>query len=166
MTDIVRAALSAHCGLDCPDLTPLTGGYIHQVWRAGDRVAKLYRGRDRAPASVAPTLERQAFAPAAPTAGAIRRPLPAGPARALQPRPRVAAFLQGYGEADPGCFRIWFDYLLTSLYPLPQGYQPGAALPEGWADFARRRHAMLLLLDRYLPDLERWAHSPLPPASH
>lgn len=76
---------------------------------------------------------------------------------------RVIAFLTGYLAEQPlssgerrGMFQLWFDYLLWSLYPLPLKYRPDGALPTGWEALAHRRHRMLLLLDRYLPDLEGW----------
>jgi hypothetical protein len=76
----------------------------------------------------------------------------------------VQAFLGGYTAEQPlpadqrqAMFRLWFDYLLGSLYPLSVRRKPGAGLPVGWLDLARRRHQMLLLLDRYMPDLGAWA---------
>ncbi|MFZ5827000.1 MAG: phosphotransferase [Bacillota bacterium] len=77
----------------------------------------------------------------------------------------AAAFLQGYltqnalnlAERRSG-FRIWLEYLLGSLYPLPLRYT-GAPLPHGWERLARRRHELLLWLGAHLADLERLAAS-------
>lgn len=60
-------------------------------------------------------------------------------------------------ERESG-FRIWLEYLLGSLYPLPLRYQ-GRQLPHGWERLARRRHALLRWLGAHLTDLERLARS-------
>ncbi|HEY3366545.1 MAG TPA: phosphotransferase [Symbiobacteriaceae bacterium] len=75
-------------------------------------------------------------------------------------RGRAIAFLQGYTAEQPltlaerqHMFRLWYDYLLASLYPLPLRYQPGAVLPNGWQGLARRRHGMLMLLHAHMDSL-------------
>jgi Ser/Thr protein kinase RdoA (MazF antagonist) len=65
----------------------------------------------------------------------------------------VDAFLDAYAAEAPltpqqrrGGLRLWFNHLLSSLYPHPLRYVPGAELPTGWQALARRRHHMLTLL--------------------
>ena len=79
-------------------------------------------------------------------------------------RERMLAFLRAYDAELPvsavqrlAMFRLWFNYLLFSLYPLSLRYQPGASLPQGWEQLAWRRHRLLLLLGKHLADLEEWA---------
>jgi hypothetical protein len=65
----------------------------------------------------------------------------------------VDSFVDAYATEAPltseqrrGGFRLWFNHLVSSLYPHPLRYVPGAQLPTGWQALARRRHRMLTLL--------------------
>lgn len=76
-------------------------------------------------------------------------------------RPVAEAFLTGYQESHPlplaerrGLFRLWYNHLLSSLYPLSLRYQEGQRLPHGWDRLARRRHGLLLWLGEHLAELE------------
>ncbi|MFZ5817571.1 MAG: phosphotransferase enzyme family protein [Bacillota bacterium] len=75
----------------------------------------------------------------------------------------AAPLLRAYLEENPlppaervSGFRIWLEYLLWSLYPLPLRYA-GAPLPQHAAALARRRHHLLRWLAEHLSDLERLA---------
>lgn len=72
----------------------------------------------------------------------------------------ASAFLSAYRSAHPlpaeerrGGFRIWLEYLLGSLYPLPLRYR-GGPMPHGWQRLARRRHELLRFLAENLEALE------------
>lgn len=76
-------------------------------------------------------------------------------------RDGARAFLLGYLDANPlstpeqrGIFRLWYNHLLSSLYPLTLRYQPGQRLPHGWDKLALRRHHLLLWLDEHMEVLE------------
>ncbi|HWI61329.1 MAG TPA: phosphotransferase, partial [Symbiobacteriaceae bacterium] len=76
-------------------------------------------------------------------------------------RGRLAAFVEAYSELSPltapqrrRMFRLWFNYMLWSLYPVTLRYKPGADLPREFERLARRRHAMLTLVGSHLEALE------------
>ncbi len=70
------------------------------------------------------------------------------------------ALVQGYQTENPlplaerrVIFRLWYDYLLSSTYPLPLRYR-GQPLPHGWQRLARRRHDLMVWLGEHLDELE------------
>lgn len=72
-------------------------------------------------------------------------------------RQAARAFLLGYQNANPlapeekrGIFRLWYNHLLSSLYPLTLRCQPGQRLPHGWKQLALRRHRLLLWLEQHM----------------
>lgn len=76
-------------------------------------------------------------------------------------RETAAAFLTGYLTEHPlnaderqSGFRIWLEYLLFSLYPLPLRYK-GGAMPHGWERLAQRRHELMRFLGDHLSELEQ-----------
>lgn len=73
----------------------------------------------------------------------------------------ASAFLSGYLAAEEmvpaerrTIFRLWYDYLLFSTYPLPLRYWGSQPLPHGWERLAERRHRLLCWLEEHLDDLE------------
>lgn len=77
-------------------------------------------------------------------------------------RETVRAFLMGYQhenalspEERRDIFRLWYNHLLSSLYPLNLRCQPGQRLPHGWRQLALRRHRLLLWLEQHMVDLDR-----------
>jgi len=72
------------------------------------------------------------------------------------------AFLAGYERENPlspeekrGVFRLWYNHLISSLYPLTLRYQQGQRLPHGWKELALRRHQLLLWLEQHMAELDR-----------
>lgn len=70
------------------------------------------------------------------------------------------AVLRGYQAANPlpaaECQagpRLWWEYLLDSLYPLPARYNNPVNLPVHWEKVLRRRHNLMVWLGEHLPEL-------------
>lgn len=49
--------------------------------------------------------------------------------------------------------RLWWEYLLHSVYPIPARYTDPVNLPAHWAEVLRRRHNLMVWLGEHLTEL-------------